>query len=105
MPGLYKAIIFDVGDTLLEHYPSEKQIFIDRLKYLGFEVDDELTTSVGEAISKAAHEQIQKEQNSAPRMSDDDFTAMQDKAALSCIITDKNDYDLIHRSSSLRKQR
>ena len=97
----YEAIIFDVGDTLLEHYPSEKQIFVDRLKHLGFELDNKLTTSVGEAITKAAHEQIQKEQNGAPRMSDDDFTAMQDKAALSCIIADKNETELLEKLAHL----
>ena len=34
----YKAIIFDVGDTLLEHYPSENQIYIDRVKHLRFKI-------------------------------------------------------------------
>jgi putative hydrolase of the HAD superfamily len=93
----YKAIIFDVGDTLLEHYPSEKQIHIDRLNHLGFEVDNRLSTLVGEAITKAAHEQIQKEQNGAPRMSDDDFTAMLDKAALSCVNTSENEDNLLEK--------
>ena len=97
----YVAIIFDIGDTLLEHYPSEKQIFVERLKHLGFEVDNKLTTSVGEVITKAAHELIQKEQNGAPRMSDNDFTAMQDKAALSCIIADKNETELLEKLANL----
>ena len=35
----YKAIIFDVGDTLLEHYPGQVQIYCERLKVLGFELD------------------------------------------------------------------
>ena len=97
----YEAIIFDIGDTLLEHYPNEKQIFIDRLKYLGFKVDNKLATSVGEAITKAAQEQIQKEQNGIPRMSDDDFIAMQDKAALSCVIAEKNDNELLKKLAHL----
>jgi len=81
----YKAIIFDVGDTLLEHYPSEKQIHIGRLKHLGFEISARLTDTISDAITTTAHEQILKEQNGTPRMSDEDFLAMQDKAALSCI--------------------
>ena len=54
----YKAIIFDVGDTLLEHYPSENQIHIDRVKHLGFSVNNELEVKIADAITTAAHEQI-----------------------------------------------
>ena len=84
----YEAIIFDVGDTLLAHYPSQKQIYADRLKYLGFDVDEEM---IAKAISKSANEQIIKEQNGAPRMPDDDFERMLDKAVLSCVNADKKD--------------
>ena len=96
----YEAILFDVGDTLLEHCPSEKQIHADRLIHLGFEMDDQLATAVGKAIETAAQEQILKEQNGAPRMSDNDFSALLDKAALSCVSADKN-AELLEELSSL----
>lgn len=80
----YKAIIFDIGDTLLEYYPTQKQIYIERLKCLGFDIDEETEKNIANAIVKTANEQIIKEQNGAPRMPDDDFEIMLDKAALSC---------------------
>ena len=97
----YEAIIFDVGDTLLEHFPSEKQIYIDRLRGLGFEIDKSLEESIATAISTAAHEQIQKEQNGSPRMSDSDFIVMLDKAALSCVSAEKNEIELLKELSRM----
>jgi len=102
----YKAIIFDVGDTLLEHYPSENQIYIDRVKHLGFSVNNELEAKIAEAITTAAHEQIQKEQDGESRMSDDDFTIMLDKAALSCVDNNNKDELLSKlRSVSIPEQK
>ena len=91
----YQAVIFDVGDTLLELYPSESQIYIDRMKELGFEINEQLAKAITNAISTASQKQIQKEQNGAPRMSDEDFTIMIDKAALSCVNTKINEFDLL----------
>jgi len=88
---LYKAIIFDVGDTLLEYYPGQAQIYSERLKILGFNIDNIIIEQISIALNKAANEQIIKEQNGAPRMCDKDFEIMLDKAALSCIIKDQND--------------
>lgn len=84
----YKAIIFDVGDTLLEHYPSQKLIYIERLRSLGVEVNDDIGNNISSAITNAANEQILKEQNGAPRMADSDFEAMLDVAALCCVSGD-----------------
>jgi len=91
----YQAIIFDVGDTLLENCPSEKQIFVDRIKCLNFEVDDQLAVAIANAIMEVANEQIQKEQKGVSRMSDEDFVAMQDKAALSCVKTNKDETEML----------
>ena len=80
----YKAIIFDVGDTLLEHYPSTAQIYAERLKYLNL-VTDDLLNVISASIARASNGQIIKEQNGEARMSDEDFNIMLDKAALSCV--------------------
>lgn len=90
----YRAVIFDVGDTLLEHYPSEIQIHTDRIGNLGFEINGQLAAAIADAVSAAAQEQIFKEQNGEPRMPDEEFVAMLDKAALSCVIADVNESDL-----------
>jgi len=81
----YEAIIFDAGDTLLEHYPSQKQMYAERLKYLGFDIDEKSEENIAAAISKASNEQIAKEQSGAPRMSDADFEIMLDKTVLKCV--------------------
>lgn len=89
----YKAVIFDVGDTLLEHYPSQIQIYTMRMEELGFTINTQTTDKISLALAKSAHDQIGKEQNGAPRMSDEDFEVMLDKAALSCIDKNYNEYD------------
>jgi len=81
----YKAVIFDLGDTLLSSYPSQKQIYADRLRYLGHSIDDEMSDTILFAITNAANEQVAKEKKGAPRMPDDEFDRMLDFAALSCV--------------------
>jgi HAD superfamily hydrolase (TIGR01549 family) len=83
----YDAIIFDVGDTLLENYPNQKQIYADRIKQLGFAVDEEMAEHILKATTNSAYRQIEKEQNGAPRMTDEDFDSMLDEAALTCVDT------------------
>lgn len=91
----YKAIIFDVGDTLLEQYPGQTQIYIDRMRALGYNVDTQAADKIRAALTKAAQEQIAREQNGAPRMSDGDYEIMLDKAALSCIGAEYNESECL----------
>ena len=81
-PLKYKAIIFDVGDTLLEAHPGEAQIHADRVRVLGFTVDEPTAAALARALDDVANAQIALEQDGAPRISDEDFTAMLDLAAL-----------------------
>ena len=93
----YKAIIFDAGDTLLEHYPSQKQIYAERIKHLGFDIDENTEEEIADAILKTANEQIIKEQNGTPRMPDEDFEAMLDKAALCCVNAGKDESEYLNK--------
>jgi len=86
----YKAIIFDVGDTLLEHYPNQAQIYIERMQAIDLTINTSIANDITVSIEKAAHEQIIKEQNGSPRMSDRDFELMLDRAALKCIIKEQD---------------
>lgn len=97
----YKAIIFDVGDTLLEHYPNQETIYSDRLKKLGFDIDSDIVKKVKNAISNASNEQISKEQNGEPRMSDENFYILMDRAALSCIESEKDENECLKRLSQI----
>ena len=78
----YKIIIFDVGDTLLEYYPSQAQIYEECLSEMGLTAERK---KIKRVIDNASHEQIAGETIGAPRMSDEDFKDMLDKAALSCV--------------------
>ena len=86
----YKAVIFDLGDTLLFSSPSQGQIYADRLRYLGHSIGDENFILVQNAITNAANEQIAKEKRGAPRMPDDEFERMLDCAVLRSIGCQKN---------------
>ena len=83
----YKAVIFDLGDTLLTSFPSQRRIYASRLEYLGYKIDSETAVLVENAITNAANGQIAKETKGAPRMPDDVFECMLDIAALSCVDT------------------
>ena len=86
----YKAIIFDVGDTLVEHYPSQRQIYRERIASLGFTVDEKTEAAIAAAVEQATYKQITLEHNGAPRMSEQDFNEMLDEAALLCVTADKD---------------
>ena len=82
---MYKAIIFDIGNTLLEAYPSQAQIYLNRLKVLDLDISQITTDDILNALEKAAQGQITREQNGVPRMSDEDFLCLLDMAALNCV--------------------
>lgn len=97
----HKAILFDVGDTLLEHYPNQKQIYLERMEALGFEVDPSVADEIAAAVEKAAHEQIAKEQDGAPRMPDREFEAMLDRAALRCVVKGQDETAYLEKLSGI----
>ena len=97
----YKAIIFDVGDTLLKHYPDQTQIYAERMEALGFSVDAVASDEINLALEQASIEQIAKEENGAPRMSDEDFEAMLDSAALKCVFAGQDDSVYLEKLSRI----
>ena len=96
----YQAVIFDVGDTLLSSQPSQEQIYADRLRFLGFAVDDAMLPAIADALAHAAHTQIAREEKGAPRMSDEDFDRMLDKAALACCPRTESDSFYVEKLST-----
>lgn len=84
----YEAIIFDVSDTLVEYNPNYAKIYGDRLRSLNFEVSEEKAMEISKAIYWTLGEQLWKEQNGEPSMSDK--ATLKDKVALSCVV-DKDD--------------
>lgn len=85
----YKAIIFDVSDTLIEYSPNYSQIYGDRLRFLGFEISHEKAKEISKAVNWAIGEQTRKEQYGQPHITDEAYDVMLDKAALQCVLTDK----------------
>lgn len=81
----YKAIIFDVSDTLVEYSPNYAQIFGDRLRGLGYVVSEEKAKEISRVVNWTIGEQIRKEQCGEEHISNDELNALLDKAAISCV--------------------
>ncbi|MCL2195350.1 MAG: HAD family hydrolase [Oscillospiraceae bacterium] len=98
----YTTIIFDVGDTLLEESPKPFEMYIDRLVDMGLTVTQAQKKDIKDSIAKASNEQIAKEEQGAPRMSDREFDFMLDMAVLGCIFP--ADADKTEHQMALRKR-
>ncbi len=81
----YKAIIFDVSDTLVEYTPNWAKIFGDKIRSLGIDVTDEISWEISKAVYWATGEQTRREQNGAPKATEDELSGLLDEAALSCV--------------------
>ncbi len=81
----YKAIIFDVSDTLVEYQPNYAKIYGDRLRFLGIEVTEKIAREINKAVNWAIGEQILREQNGAPCATQEESSMIKNRAALSCV--------------------
>ena len=78
----YDAVIFDVGDTLVQYVPTIEEQYMQRLKELGESVTQKEVQSMIEAAKRTEYEQLIREWNGAPRMEDEPYLRMQAEAAL-----------------------
>jgi len=81
----YKAIIFDVTDTLVDYHPNLATIYGDKVRSLGLEVTEKTAREMNKAIYWAYFQQVLKEQNGAPYASSEEISMLWNKAALSCV--------------------
>lgn len=81
----HKAIIFDVSDTLVEYTPNWAKVFSDKIRALGIEVTDEISWEINKAVYWVNGEQVRREQNGAPKATEDELSRLMDEAALSCV--------------------
>ena len=91
----YKAILFDVSDTLIEYSPNYAKIYGDRLRSLGFEISGDKAREVSKAINWAIGEQTRREQLGEPRIPAEAYNRLLDEAALLCMVdenTCRKDY-------------
>ena len=82
---MYKAIIFDVSDTLVEYHPNWAKIYGDKIRSLGIEVTEKIAKEINKAVNWAIGEQILKEQNGAPCATPEESSMIKNRAALSCV--------------------
>lgn len=86
----YEAVLFDVGDTLVRYVPSEQEQFRQRLTTAGCrEIAEEEACRMVTAAKNAEYTQLLREWKGAPRMPDDDYFALQDRAALRCVFSEE----------------
>lgn len=78
----YQAIIFDVSETLTQDAPSDAEVYGDRLRRLGLAVSQSVAQAAALAVNLAAGEQMWREQQGAPRIPDEEFEQLLNRAAL-----------------------
>jgi HAD superfamily hydrolase (TIGR01549 family) len=98
---MYKAIIFDVSDTLVDYTPNHAAIYGDKVRALGFDVPDETAMLMSRAVKWAGGQQILAEQNGAPYAQPDEFDRIQNRAALACVDFDPEKEDEYLRQMAL----
>ncbi len=81
----YKAVIFDVSDTLVEYRPNFAKIYGDRIRSLGIEVTEDITNEINKAVNWAIGEQSLKESNGSPCATPEESAMIKNQAALSCV--------------------
>ncbi len=81
----YKAVIFDVSDTLVEYRPNFAKIYGDRIRSLGIEVTDDIAKEINKAVYWAIGEQTLKENDGAPSATPEESCMIKNQAALSCV--------------------
>lgn len=80
---MYKAILFDVGDTLIRYTPSSAELYQTRLRKVGITITPKDAQRIEQTVELCTAEQIFKEIHGAPRMEDEAFQKMIDDTILS----------------------
>ncbi len=70
---MYKVVVFDVGDTLIEYVPDQLAVITDRFSTVGVEIDRKLALEINRVTELSVAEQILREINGAERMDDETF--------------------------------
>lgn len=86
----YKAVVFDVSDTLVEYTPNYAKIYGDRLRYLGFDISEEKAKEISKIINRTIGEQNLRERNGEPHLDEAELNELLDKAALLCVTDESN---------------
>lgn len=88
----YKAILFDVSDTLIAYRPDYAQIYGGRLRNIGLKVTEEKGAELAQVINMTINTEILKEQNGGRHLKDEELEERLDEAALLYVCNDKKDY-------------
>lgn len=90
----YKALIFDVGDTLLARRPSNAEILMERCWKIGVFIEIQQAIIACKRSELWIGEQIMRELNGSPRMPDDEFNTNVDYIALKEVCLDKHEAEI-----------
>ena len=82
----YKAIVFDVADTLIEFVPNWATIYAERVQRLGFRVNNELAQIMSQRVNQAICQQYMNEYNGMRKATKREKNEKKDVAALSCVV-------------------
>lgn len=96
----YKAILFDVSDTLVKYSPNYAQIYGNRLRRVGYEVTKEKELEISIAVNLAIGEGDRKKNLSVERKTEENLETAMDKAALACV-TNRMEYSILEKLSRI----
>lgn len=98
----YKAIIFDVGDTLLTREPSSHNILIKKCQEIGLTLDEATAQSAFKQAEIWAGNQALCEMHGEPRMPDKEFDQRFFKTVLRTAFKEKTEDELVQLRNQLR---
>lgn len=105
----YRAILFDVGDTLIRYEPTSAELFRRRLLQIGIIITAEDSCRIEQTVELCTAEQIYKEIHGAPRMDDTAFQQMIDDVILRDIavpaVTEKQKKDFFDTWILMRQEK
>lgn len=90
----YKAILFDVGNTLLTKTPPDFQVFAGRCQEAGILIDLGAARKSWKQSEKWVTEQLVREMAGEPRIPDHEFLKRPDFVALRTAFSEKSDEEI-----------
>lgn len=79
---MYKAVIFDVGDTLVHYEPDRESVISEILKLVGSNVTDNIAKKIDRNIEACIVRQIYRETQGDRRIDDNEYENLIDEAVI-----------------------
>lgn len=79
----YKAIIFDISDTLMSYSPNYAELYYDRMRKIGINISEKTSQEIGKELYKKQGERSCEDQNNVKIFSRIEYQKFIDHVAIS----------------------